>query len=104
MNIFVNELLRIVGNEDGTGGEHGVVEVTGDLARCIILELGVHPHSLLHGAEWEHPVRVSRFGNLDIWVNGCYTEGSRVSKIVHNAVRRYEQNFPNQRETDIPRH
>jgi hypothetical protein len=104
MNHFVQELLRIVGNEDGTGGEFGTTEVSGFLARCIVLELGAHPHSLLHGVTWDHPVRVSRAGHLELWVNGFYTEGKGVRKIVHNAIRRYEQELPNQREAGFPRH
>lgn len=98
MNAFVQELKRIIGNEDGTGGETGTTTVSGFLARCIIAELAVDPASPLHSVIWDHEVRISRSDHLELWVNGWYTEGRGVRDIVHAAMRRYKKLLPHERE------
>jgi hypothetical protein len=83
----VNKALEIVGPEDfSADGVQDRVEITGDFANAIIDSLNLVPdfsQRLRH-----YPIRLSRFGVLEIWINGWYSEGSGVRRIVHEAVRR----------------
>lgn len=83
----INQALAISGPEDfSADGVDGRVDIDGAFADAVIDSLGLAPEFTKRFSG--KPVRLSRYGVLEIWVDGWYTEGSGVRKIVHTAARR----------------
>ena len=87
IQLQIKKALEIVGPEDfSADGVQESVEITGHFSDAIIESLDLRPdfsQRLRH-----HPIRLSRFGVLEIWINGWYSEGRGVRRIVHEAIRR----------------
>ena len=96
MNANVNEqiesALRIVGPEDfSADGESGRMTIEGEFAAAVVAEIWDNPeYRRAMGLEGQ-PVRLSRLGGLEIWVNGAYTEGRGVRGIIHRAARNLQR-------------
>jgi len=83
----LKKALAIAGPEDfSEDGADGRVDIEGAFADAVIDSLGLVPEftERFRGK----PVCLSRYGVLEIWIDGWYTEGSGVRKIVHAAARR----------------
>jgi len=81
---LLEELRRIAGEVDGSGGENGSVVAVGRVADALVDSFGLSDSflSALRG----RPVRVRRSGGLEIWVNGFYIEGRGVRAVVAKAI------------------
>jgi hypothetical protein len=86
MSYIVREIRRIVGNEDGSGGEPGTIEFEGELQERFIRALELSPDYgvYLRGGK----TRIQRgLGWVELWINGFYVEGSGVRKITARALQ-----------------
>jgi hypothetical protein len=84
-NEMIDLACEIVGPADmSSNGREGRVEVTGEFADALIDELGLIDSFTQHFRG--KPIRVSRYGGLELWVHGWYTEGSGVRRIVQRAA------------------
>lgn len=82
----LNQALAIVGAEDfSTDGVNGLMTIKGEFAHAIIKALRFAPE--YEQRLLDKPVRLSRNGQLEIWCDGWYTEGSGCRRIIHAAVR-----------------
>jgi hypothetical protein len=88
VNAQVENALRIVGPEDfSSDGESGQLMIEGEFAAAVVAEIWDNPEYRRAMGLDGQPVRLSRLGGLEIWVNGAYTEGRGVRGVIHRAAR-----------------
>ena len=83
----INKALAIAGPADfSADGVDGSVHIDGVFAEAVIDALRLVPEFTARFRG--QVVRLSRYGVLEIWIDGWYTEGSGVRRIVHDAASR----------------
>lgn len=95
VNPQLEHALRIVGPEDfSSDGEEGRIVIEGEFAAAIVEQIWDNPdYRKMQGLD-NQPVRLSRLGGLEIWVNGAYTEGRGVRGVIHRAARTLQSRVP----------
>ena len=89
MNEQVKKLLEIIGTEDGSVcGKEGRVELIGALGDAVLDETDWAPADIAHCKG--KPVKISRYGRLELWCHGFYIEYRDIRPMIYKALRKLE--------------